>query len=155
MKPQNMESLKKPDTSRNTYWCCKTSNATKNTSCSSCAAETTPTLDRDDRALRYHIVSFGKRADAIPACEKSHRNLLGVAIQDFRNRPGPCALRAGVDPNFAILIKDADGTIRSTITPTNLQNQIVASGDLVTDFQNAAVILLGSDPDTGNVKKKR
>jgi hypothetical protein len=54
------------------------------------------------------------------------------------------AVRVGVDPNFAMLIKDANGTIRSTImTVFNTEEK----SSNVNTFMEASRTILNGDPD--------
>jgi hypothetical protein len=131
-----------PDVDQNTCWVCKHQNASYSPSCEDCIAPLTPTL-LEGQKQRYRIFSFGPQAYQFSACKKLHASLLDKAVQILREET-LIAVRIGVDPKFAILIKDADGTLRSKIVDgSNTQEN---SSD-INGFMEASRTILNRDPD--------
>jgi hypothetical protein len=130
-----------PDTSLNKCWFCPRSLTTNTTRCP-CLAGAIP------RPRTYHILSFGQHADGF-GCQRLHRSLLEEAILYFNNTREPCAIRVGVGPRKAIIIKNHRGEVRTTIRPPRLSTGV---GNSITHFGNAARAILNTDPDQSRGK---
>jgi hypothetical protein len=131
-----------PDVDQNICWVCQYRNPSYGLICECCEAQLTPTCAIDQK-LKYRIFSFGPHAYQFSACQKLHASLLDEAVHILKNET-LVAVRVGVDPNFAILIKDANGTIRSTLVKdSNTQEE---SSD-VEKFMEASRTILNGDPD--------
>jgi hypothetical protein len=131
-----------PDVDQNTCWVCNHRNPSYGLICECCGAHLTPT-NIEDQKQKYRIFSFGPHAYQFSACQKLHASLLEEAVQILKDET-LVAVRVGVDPRFAILIKDADGTIRSTIVKDS--NTREESSD-VDEFMEASRTILNGDPD--------
>jgi hypothetical protein len=139
--------------SLNNCWRCSYKNISNATQCAiACTTNgrhtvQTPTRDANSMPMSYHVLSFGQRADQLH-CQRIHASKLDEAMHVFRSRT-LVAVRVGVQPNFAIIIKDADGTNRRTIdvTPGLASGFPPGTGDAITDFLNMARVILLTDPD--------
>jgi hypothetical protein len=110
-----MQAVLKPNDDYNECWFCKKINLSTRTTCM-CKAETTPTRD-DGMKVNYHIDSFGCSSRDFPSCPRLHESLLDLAVQELE-KGVLVAVRVGSDSQFAILIKDADGKLRSCAKTT-------------------------------------
>jgi hypothetical protein len=130
------------DVDQNTCWVCKQRNASYSPTCERCFAPLTPTRLKSQKQ-KYRIFSFGPHAYKFSACRKLHASLLDEAVQILKDET-LVAVRIGVDRKFAILIKDADGTLRSKIVDgSNTQEN---SSD-INGFMEASRTILNGDPD--------
>jgi hypothetical protein len=101
-----------PTDGRNTCWFCDETNPSPNKTCV-CRAQLTPTFDSiTGKKISYQIFSFGSRAARFPSHPRLHEELLDLAVQVY-TATKPVAVRVGSTSEFAILIKDDDGTPRS------------------------------------------
>jgi hypothetical protein len=143
-----MEANATPNVARNVCWNCtrEIRLPARATACYICNTETAPTSDGTQTPLNYHVLSFGERADEIHTCERLRGTLLDEAIQLFRTRT-LVAVRIGVGENIAIMIKDANGAIRRTINMRHVFSCAPRSQDSVTEFLNAAYVILLTEPD--------
>jgi hypothetical protein len=130
-----------PDLDRNTCWFCLEQTTSNATVCDSCRAETTPTYDGPLR-ITYRIYSFGSRANEFSCCQKMHASKLTEAIQVLQAGAGRVAVRVGVKPMFAILIKDADGVIRFSARGVTLLSDLAE----IAQFYQASQAILETDP---------
>lgn len=100
----------------------------------------------------YRIFSFGSRAAMFSSCSRLHASLLGEAIQMLDNQ-GSVVVRVGVGPEAAIIVKDGDGTIRSSVKRAN---RIVPSRFNCTNnyarFSREAARILSADKNTASGK---
>jgi hypothetical protein len=78
-----------------------------------CEAETTPTFDNNGR-VAYRIFSFGCNSRHFASSQRLHERLRDLAVQRLEDGV-LVAVRVGSDSQFAILAKDADGTVRSCV----------------------------------------
>ena len=78
-----------------------------------CGAATTPTQSTTGKEIVYRIYSFGCNAGSFPSCQRLHESKLDLAVQALEDGV-LVAVRVGSDPQRAILIKDANGGIRSS-----------------------------------------
>jgi hypothetical protein len=131
-----------PDVDQNTCWVCNHRNASCSPTCECCFTPLTPTR-LGSQKQKYRIFSFGPRAYQLSACRKLHASLLDEAVQILKDET-LVAVRIGVGSKFAILIKDADGTLRSKIVDdSNTQEN---SSD-INAFMEASRTILNGDPD--------
>lgn len=139
--------------SLNDCWMCSYTNASNATVCCICQADHTPSRSGKSR-LRYHILTFGQRADEMP-CGRLQVPLFAQAMQEFRTRT-LCTVRVGVGYNCAIIIKDANGGIRKRVRATNgiLSRCLPPTGNDITDFENVATAILATEPDRLKGKNK-
>jgi hypothetical protein len=100
-----------PANDRNKCWFCKDNNFSSKMTCR-CGAATTATYF-NDKEIVYRIYSFGCNSMYFPSSQRLHENMFGLVIQELVDDV-PVAVRAGSDSQFTILIKDADGTLRSS-----------------------------------------
>lgn len=134
--------------SPNDCWFCKFTNMSHVETCERCGAAHAPSQP-------FHKVrSFGQRAETLNC--KLHSSWLADAVQAFRTTVHE-AVRVGVAGNRAIIVKDANGSIRTTIrVDPNTQTLLTTTNDPVTDFFNTAQIILQNDPNpnTGKITHK-
>jgi hypothetical protein len=101
-----------PTHDRNTCWFCSETNPSRTKTCV-CRAELTPTyVSATNQKIVYRIFSFGYRAAQFPSHPRLHEELLNLAVQVFTDTK-PAAIRVGSGSEFAIHIKDDNGTVRS------------------------------------------
>jgi hypothetical protein len=131
-----------PDVDQNTCWVCKHRNPSCALICERCVAHLTPTCFESQK-LEYRIFSFGPQAYRFSTCQKLHASLLDEAVQLLKDET-LVAVRVGVDPKFAILIKDANGTVRSTILKVSNTQE---NSSEVDKFMEASRTILNGDPD--------
>lgn len=140
----NMDSL-------NGCWFCPYQSTSPDLTCPAvgCGAQQIPTTGRNllSNSLIYNVLSFGQRADDLH-CTRLHTNWLDIAIDLFQSSTS-VAVRVGVKPNFAIIIKDANGIIRGTtrITPGVQSLRLPLTNNEATDLLNVARIILQTDPN--------
>jgi hypothetical protein len=136
-----------PDVDQNTCWVCTFRNLPYDFICRRCYSHTTPTRI-DEIKVAYQIFSFGSHTNQFPSCQRLHSNLFGEAVQVLQNGRN-VAIRVGVGSRLAIIIKDANSTIRSTISGVS---PIMKNTRLDT-FIQTSIFILGTDPDlnTGRV----
>jgi hypothetical protein len=144
-----VQAHRRPDADQDKCWFCGKGNTSTATECNFCYADTTPTR-QGRRRVTYRIYSFGSQAKDFPRCEKQHASLLDQAVQ-LLDAGTLIAVRVGVDPMYAILIKDGDGTLRlkteGVALPPNLSE--------IERFLHASRVILATDPDpdTGKTPK--
>ncbi|KAF1958483.1 hypothetical protein CC80DRAFT_546714 [Byssothecium circinans] len=109
--------------------------------CNRCTANTTP-IRVGGRKVTYRIFSFGTRVDKFPGCKKLHESLLNEAVQELHDGTR-VAVRVGVEPYYAIFIKDANGGVRGSIH--NGEN--TGSGIDLEEFLRASNHILHRDPN--------
>jgi hypothetical protein len=122
---------------------CKYRNLPYALTCQLCGCYMTPTRVYQ-QAVTYQILSFGSHTDRFLCCQKHHSDLFKKAVQvprDGRN----VAIRVGVDSSFAITIKDANSTLRSTLRrilppPSMAHSKLDA-------FIEASRFILDTDPN--------
>ncbi|OAL47542.1 hypothetical protein IQ07DRAFT_656911 [Pyrenochaeta sp. DS3sAY3a] len=105
-----MQAKFKPGADKNECWFCKQINFSSNTICD-CKAYLTPTQATDGK-LMYRIYSFGCNSAEFDSTPMYHEKLLDRAMEILEDNV-LVAVRVGSDSQFAIMIKDADGTVRS------------------------------------------
>lgn len=108
---ENMQAHEIPITDGNKCWFCLKHNPSSLTTCP-CKAEPTPTKEVDGESLVYRTSTFGCHSKHFPSCQRLHEGLLDLAVEALQDGTF-VAVRVGSDSEFAILIKDADGTARS------------------------------------------
>ena len=141
-----------PDVDWNTCWVCKTYNPSYLLDCHICEAPITPTCINHQN-VAYRIFSFGSRAHQFDSCQKLHASLLEEAVQVLQDET-QIAVRVGVDSECAVLIKDADGGIRSSTTEElSSEASTQSASNEVTTFLEASRKILDADLDktTGKV----
>lgn len=135
--------------SLNNCWRCSSKNPSTAMVCrSNCLAEQIPTRTALTRQrLKYLVYSFGQRADQL-SCKRLHASWLDEAVRILRTQT-LVAVRVGVKPNFAIIIRDANGVIRRTFDITaSMTNRLPPpTGNDITDFLAVARLILLTDPD--------
>jgi hypothetical protein len=110
-----MQAILKPNDDYNKCWFCKKINLSTQTTCK-CEAETTPTRTNVMKVV-YRIYLFGCNSRYFPSCPRLHESLLDLAVQELE-KGVLVSVRVGSDSQFAILIKDADGRLRSCARTT-------------------------------------
>ena len=96
----------------NNCWVCKRRNFSPAKVCLGCRAPTTPTRRMNGQELVYRIYSFGCNSRRFPSNERLREVWFDSAV-DVLAANLLVAVRVGSDYEYAILIKDEDGTIRS------------------------------------------
>jgi hypothetical protein len=145
-----MQAYSEPTVDRNKCWFCLYSNTSAEQVCNECQAPTPPTRTTDHKEITYRIFSFGSRANSYSGCEKLRASHFQQAIE-LLQAGTLVAIRVGVAPMYAILIKDANGAIRFSTRgmppPT--------SGNHFTQFLHVGLAILATDPQptTGKIAK--
>ncbi|KAH9879911.1 hypothetical protein J1614_001935 [Plenodomus biglobosus] len=106
----------KPENDQNKCWFCKRNNISRTMTCD-CGAATVPT-NINQRKTIYRVYSFGYNSKEFLYCMRLHENLLNMAVEILQDNT-LVAIRVGSDSEFAILIRDPDGRIRSFLCPNH------------------------------------
>jgi hypothetical protein len=150
LRPDKMQASSEPTVDRNKCWFCLYSNTSAEQVCIECQALTLPTRTTDHEETTYQIYSFGSRANSYSGCEKLHASHFQQTIE-LLQAGTLVAVRVGVAPMYAILIKDANGAIRFS---TRAMPPPI-SGNHFTQFLHAGQAILATDPQlaTGKMTK--
>jgi hypothetical protein len=136
-----------PDVDENKCWFCDHDNILTNTICDACLHNTTPT-NNGTVPVTYRMYSFGSRAKKISCCEKQHAILLGQALQ-LLDGGTFIAVRVGVHPKYAILIKDGNGAPRLSTGGLALPPNLSQRGQFL--YASNIILATDPDPDTGKI----
>ena len=149
LRPDKMAASLIPDIHRNKCWFCRETNMStaKVRDNVECGAQITPT--HGVNPITYRIYSFGSRPMDFSCCEKLHASILQQAIEILQGGT-LVAVRVGVAPRYAILIKDANGTVRFSTTETPPPSP----GPSTTRFWNDSRAILHTNPapNTGKIE---
>jgi hypothetical protein len=148
-RPGKMQAVLIPTHDRNTCWFCGEANPSCKTTCV-CRAELTPTYDSAaDKEIVYRIFSFGYRAAKFPSHPRLHEELLDLAVQVFTDTK-PVAIRVGSGSEFAIHIKDDNGTVRSCAKTAAARMQLSITEAAFLQISRA-ILASHNDRSAGNV----
>ncbi|KAF2007397.1 hypothetical protein P154DRAFT_529033 [Amniculicola lignicola CBS 123094] len=141
-----MQAHRIPNVGQNKCWFCEYQNPSYAVVCGCCRAQTPPTLV-DNEPVVYRIFSFGSRADGFSSSQELQSTLLKESIQTLEQE-SLVAIRVGVYPKYAILIKDDNGKTRSTIGDTTYTDETTKPlSEQCSEFLDFSRKILATNPE--------
>ncbi|KAH9867376.1 hypothetical protein IAQ61_007968 [Plenodomus lingam] len=130
-----------PNEDKNKCWFCKENHPSQQQTCK-CGAQTIPTQDKNGK-LNYRIYSFGSNVEYFPSSHRIRGNLLETVVQLLKDSV-LMAVRVGCRSQSAIMIRDADGSLRSCTTASK---HTLRENISIPEFLQASREILASHAD--------
>lgn len=144
-----IKAQRRPDTEKNVCWTCDYQNISGSTECGRCGVQLIPSSTTKRQEMVNLIYAFGPHAEVRGAAKGRLRAALFEECMRILEERRQTAVFVGDGKNAAIVIHDADGTIRSSVMGEEGMVETLVWEQSHDSFDRICEDVLKADPNTG------